>query len=92
MKKRLLMANVLKVMGLRAGRWHTFVISSTTRGCDTERKRAGVRQEGRRLAKIYLAKADPYEMLSVVLQSKDTGCILYSDSWTNEGYISGNKG
>lgn len=85
-----MMANVLKLMGLKAGRWHTFVVSSTTRGCDTERKRAGVRQEGRRLAKVYLAKTHPYEMLSIVLQSKDTGRILYSDSWMNEGYISGN--
>ena len=86
------MANVLKLMGLEAGRWHTLVVSPTTRGCDTERKRAGVRQEGRRLAKMHLdlAKVHPYEMLSVVLQSKDTGRILYSDSWMNEGYISGN--
>lgn len=41
--------NVLKLMGLKAGKWHTFVVNSTTRGCDTERKKAGVRQEGRRL-------------------------------------------
>lgn len=82
--------NVLKLMGLKTGRWHSIAFNPTTRGCDTERKREGVRQEGRRLAKIYLVKTHPYEMLSVVLQSKGTGRILYSDSWINEGYISGN--
>lgn len=84
------MTNVLKLMGLKAGKWHTIVANPTTRGCDTERRRVGVRREGHRLAKLYLVATHPYEMLSVVLQTNDTGRILYSDSWINEGYISEN--
>lgn len=82
--------NVLKLMGLKAGRWHSIAFNPTTRGCDTERKRAGVCRAGHRLAKLNLVKTHPYEMFSVVLQTKDTGRILYSNSWINEGYISGN--
>lgn len=77
-------------MGLKAGKWHTIVANTTTRGCDTERRRNGIRREGHRLAKLHLVATHPYEMLSVVLQTSDTGRILYSSSWINEGYISEN--
>lgn len=82
--------NVIKLMGLKAGKWQIIVTNPTTRGCDTEQKREGVRRAGHRLAKLNLVATHPYEMLSVVLQTKDTGRILYSNSWINEGYISGN--
>lgn len=84
------MANVLKLMGMKSGRWHTIVTTPTSRGCDTEKKRAGIRHEGHRLARLHLVNTHPYEMLSVVLQTNNTGRILYSNSWINEGYISGN--
>lgn len=82
--------NVLRLMGLKTGKWHSIAFNPTTRGCDTEQKREGVRRAGHRLAKLNLVATHPYEMLSVVLQTKDTGRILYSHSWINEGYISGN--